>query len=207
MKTRYLFLLALIAATCIQVFADVVTTTRRINSSTTPKNQSSEQIVKKEISAQERIAQNIKMCKPYSETLNTDVSGINFSFNIKINGWVNDKCQLDFSAKSTGINELFSSIYGVDSSNAIITTFEPKVKCSFTKEQLEYVGDSILQEEERDNGTVNNMLKNPNDIDLSSFGALSESDNKLMNVLLNDRACRIQNVQDSGNLLDSLFSF
>ena len=154
-----------------------------------------------------KLVENIKTCKPYTENLNTNVGGMDFNFSVKINGWIDNKCRMDFAAKSTGINSLFKSIYGVDSSEAMITTFEPKVRCDFTKSQLESVGDSILQEEERNNGAKNNMLKNPADIDISSFIAPSENDSKLLNLVLNDRACKILNVDDSNGVFDSFFGY
>ena len=147
------------------------------------------------------------MCKPYSETLDTRVSGIDFNFKVKIEGWVNNKCRLNFVAQSTGISDMFKSLYGFDSSQATIMTFEPKIRCDFTKQQLQYVGDSILQEEERNSGSGGKMLKNPSEIQLPTFGSMSESDSKLMNVILNDKACTILNAQDSGDMFESLFSF
>ncbi len=122
---------------------------------------------------------------------------MDFAFNITIAGWVNNKCRVDFIAQSTGINSLFESLYGVSPSQAQISTFEPKIKCEFTKQQLERVGDSILQEEERNRGARNNMLKNPADIDISGFA----------NIILNDRACTILNAGNSQGIFESLFNF
>ena len=154
-----------------------------------------------------KLSNSVKSCKPYSEQLNSNVGGMDFAFNITIAGWVNNKCRVDFIAQSTGINSLFESLYGVSPSQAQISTFEPKIKCEFTKQQLERVGDSILQEEERNRGARNNMLKNPADIDISGFANMSGSDAELMNVILNDRACTILNAGNSQGIIESLFNF
>ena len=98
---------------------------------------------------------------------------------------------------------MFKSLYGVDSSQAQIYTFEPKIRCEFTRQQLEYVGDSILQEEERNAGAKNNMLKNPNNISVSSSN-MSASDERLLDVVINQGACKILNGGDMGKMLDSL---
>lgn len=208
MKKFYLFGILLIL--CIfgcSVFADVVQTQRPIR-----RPQAEEQTLQKtnrnsqsSSKTGDKLSDSVKMCKPYTETLNTDVSGLNFKFKVSIEGWVNDKCRLDFIAQSTGISDTFKQIYGVDSSMASIFTFEPKIRCEFSKQQLESVGDSILQENERNAGATNNMLKNPMNIEMPSMSNMSGSDLRLMDVLLNDKACTILNAGDSSGMFESLF--
>lgn len=209
MKKFYLILLLILVLACGQVLADVVTTKRQINrpssNQSVPKTTTNNRSINK--TSGTRLSDSVKTCKPYSEQLNSNVGGIDFSFNITIAGWVNNKCRVDFIAQSTGINSLFESLYGVNPSQAQIMTFEPKIKCEFTKQQLEKVGDSILQEEERNRGARNNMLKNPADIDISGLANMSGSDAELMNVILNDRACTILNATDSQGMFESLFNF
>lgn len=211
MKKIYLILLVAFLLIGGQVLADVVTkrpvTKRPVQNhseyETNVQKNNTTQV--KRVSSGNKLADNVTMCKPYSESLKSNLGGMNFIFNIKIAGWVNNKCRVDFIAKSTGINEMFQSLYGVSASEAQISTFEPKIKCEFTKQQLLSVGDSILQEEERNKGAKNNMLKNPSDIDISGLANLSGSDVGLMNVILNDRACTILNAGDSNAMFESLF--
>ncbi|RAI12786.1 MAG: hypothetical protein DK841_04475 [Candidatus Melainabacteria bacterium] len=207
---KKLFLMLSIVAVAILVsskgFADVVTK-RPVNRPSTatqhrPNYNNTTQTQRK--STGNKLADNVMMCKPYSESLNSNVGGMNFNFNVRIEGWVNNKCRLNFVARSTGINEIFKSLYGVDASQASIYTFEPKIRCDFTKQQLITVGDSILQEQERNNGATNNMLKNPQDIVIPT--SLSASDASLMNVILNERACTILNAGDSNGMFESLFN-
>ena len=70
-----------------------------------------------------------------------------------------------------------------------------------SKQQLEYAGDSILQENERSAGNVN-MLKDPNSINISPN--LSSSDMRLLDVILNQGACTILNLPDLDNVLQML---
>lgn len=81
------------------------------------------------------------------------------NYKVSIEGWINNKCRLNFAANISGTNSSFANLYGVDPSTATILSFAPKIQCNFTKQQLEYVGDSILQEQERNHGATNNMLK------------------------------------------------
>ena len=197
------------------VFADVVQIQRRLNPQTHQQVQQNKRNNGKYTpiinnynqnkKTGDKLSDNVRMCKPYTETLNTDVSGLNFKFKVSIEGWVNNKCRLNFIAQSTGISDTFKQIYGVDSSMASIFTFEPKIRCEFTKQQLESVGDSILQENERNAGATNNMLKNPMSIEMPSMSNMSGSDLRLMDVLLNDKACTILNAGDSAGMFESLF--
>jgi hypothetical protein len=201
-KVYFLTAVLLIAIGC-RVFAEV-TTTRRINTTSTQSTQSTTKTQSQttQKASGTKLSNSVKTCNPYSERLNTNVAGMNFIFNVKIVGWVNNKCRLDFDAQSNGINDMFSSIYGVSASDATITTFEPKVRCEFTKQQLNYVGDSILQEQERSAGAKNNMLKNPQNINLS---VTSASDAALLDVVLNQGACNILNAPDSSQMFRDLF--
>lgn len=209
---KVIFGIVLIAIICMvgNVFAQPVTTVRKVNPSAsqevrkTPATQPKktyQQVPR--VQQASPLANNMKMCKPYKETMVSDMGGIDFNFLISINGWVNNKCVVNFNAQSSGINSMFKSLYGVDSSQAQIYTFEPKIRCEFTRQQLEYVGDSILQEEERNSGAKGNMLKNPNNISISSSN-MSESDERLLDVVINQGACKILNGGDMGKMLDSL---
>lgn len=207
MKKIYLSLIILTVFTiCCHVLANPVSTTRKINSGsqqyTKPVQQTTATPQRKTSST---LSNNVKMCKPYSENLDSNMGGMDFNFKVKIDGWVNNKCILNFTAQSTGINSMFKSLYGVDAADAQIYTFEPKIRCEFTKQQLEYVGDSILQEQERNAGASNNMLKNPDEIVLSSFNNMSDSDKKLMDVIMNEGACKILNGNDINKMIESLF--
>lgn len=147
----------------------------------------------------ENLTDKLKICSPYSESLNSEFSGIKMDFNIKIAGWVNDKCRIDFVANYDGIASSFDSIFGISSSQSSVYAFAPKVRCEFTKQQLAMVGDSILQENDRANG--GKMLKNPNEINYSSASA---QDVVLLDVVFNQNACKILN-QDSLNSIMNLF--
>lgn len=215
MKKTYLAVILTILLIGSQfVMADVVTTTRRIQPQTTTTNQQRQNTTKTPVTRERiqknttetKLSNNVKTCKKYSETLDSTISGVDFNFKISILGWIDNKCQIDFVAQSTGINQLFSLINGVDPSMAQINTFEPKIKCKFTKQQLEYVGDSILQEEERANGG-GKMLKDPTTIPMPTLSNMSGSDFALMNVILNDRACTILNAPNSNAIFESLFGY
>ncbi len=153
------------------------------------------------------LSSSIKTCKPYSETMKADYLGMNVNYQITIAGWVNNKCRLDFVAETSGISSSFEALYGIDPSEVSVNAFVPKIRCEFTKQQLEYVGDSILQENERNAGAKNNMLKDPNSIDLSGLSNLSAADAKLMSVVLGSNACSIVNAGNLNNMIQNLMGY
>ena len=152
-------------------------------------------------------AQYFRTCKPYKEEMDAEYMGIKMHYEIEILGWINNKCTLKFTSKATGIGNSFGKEYGIDPSDANISTFAPNVKCEFSKAQLLYVGDSILQENERNSGSNNNMLKNPNKIEFPEFENMTMQDIKLLQVIFADKACKILNLEELKNILRTLTDF
>ena len=150
---------------------------------------------------------NLKICKPYKEVMDSEYMGIKIKYEIEILGWVNNKCTLNFKSKMTGVDESFKDMYGIDPSDATISAFTPNIRCEFTKTQLLYIGDSALQENERNNGATNNMLKNPNDIVFPDFQDMSIEDAKLLQVVFGNQACKMLNIEELKSILNSALDF
>ena len=187
---------------CAQAFATVVTE-RKIykENPSVPTPVQSTPTVTRQKTNQQNFANAVKNCQPYTEHLDSDYMGMNVSFDLKILGWVNDRCKMSFDANTSGTSSSFSNLYGIDPSQAQVFAFAPKIRCEFTKRQLDYVGDAILQENER--STTNaRMLKDPNSIDLAS--GFSASDMRLLDVIMNQGACTILNLPDLDNVLQML---
>jgi hypothetical protein len=107
----------------------------------------------------------------------------------------------------TGVDESFKDMYGIDPSDATISAFTPNIRCEFTKTQLLYIGDSALQENERNNGAKNNMLKNPNDIVFPDFEDMSIEDAKLLHVVFGNQACKMLNLEELKQIFNSAMDF
>ncbi len=141
------------------------------------------------------------MCTPYKEKLKTEYMGMNVEYTVEILGWINNRCILNFSMDILSQGSTFESTYGVSDDMVEVFGFAPKVRCEFSKQQLLYVGDSILEEKQKDR----KMLKNPEQIDLPDFRDMSFSDMKLLQVILNDKACKILNSDEIFNMFENLF--
>jgi len=196
-----------------QVFADVVTTRRLTKPAQNsvqkqrPTSTTKNYVPVQKRKTQSKLANNLQTCLPYSEQQTYDVGGVNFLFNVKIVGWVNNKCRLDFESKMDGIASTFTSLYGIDPSSAEIQAFTPKIRCEFTKQQLVEIGDSILQEEARRKGAKNNMLKNPNSINIVPISQMNSSDQKLFDLVMSGTACKMQGGEDLNGIINSIFGY
>ena len=121
---------------------------------------------------------------------------------------------IDYIARDLPILGYHSSVYGWDydafrisNDIVIIEGYRPPNNKGITKKQLETVGDSILQEEERANDGSVRMLKDPSLIEMPTLSNMSGSDIELMNVILKDGACNILNAPDSNQMFESLFGY
>jgi len=153
-----------------------------------------------------RLEESISVCKPYSEKMSAEYMGMIIDYELAIRGWINNKCVIDFVSNVRGIGTSFSKTYDIDPNDAQVFTFAPQIKCQFTKEQLLYVGDSILQEQERNNGATNNMLKNPNTVHLPQMQNISGSDARLLEVVIGNSACEMVNDGNFEEMVKDLFN-
>ena len=155
------------------------------------------------VKRQKSFESNLSMCEPYKETMTTEYMGMKMRYNIEIAGWINNKCVLNFDASMLDAGTTFEDTYGFEPGSVEVFGFAPKVRCEFTKKQLLYVGDNILQEKSKDR----KMLKDPNQIEFPEMKDMSISDIKLLQIILNDRACKVVNANDFIQIFQSLFEF
>ncbi len=146
----------------------------------------------------------IKSCIPYKETLKAQYMGVDMIYKIGIEGWQNGKCILNFETNATGTGSDFMQEYGIDPSEVTVSAFTPKIRCEFTRSQLLYVGDSVLEESSRGSSK---MLKNPNDIIFPEPDKMSLSDLKLLDLLLRQKACKITNWNEFKSIIQEVVDF
>lgn len=205
MKKIYFVIFLLVAFISTSAVAEVVTTKRKV----APKQP--EPVAVQQTTASSKLASNMMTCTPYTETLDSSFIGLLFNFKIQIKGWIDNKCEVDFTAEPTaGFRSFYQYADNYEKNNEggsyatsygiVEHIYIAKAKCAFTKEQLAAVGDSILEEEKRKNG--GKMLKNPEDIDISGLYDMSPNDEALMDMVFRQGACTIQNGQNSSMLLN-----
>ncbi|MBE7713103.1 MAG: hypothetical protein E7Z87_05105 [Cyanobacteria bacterium SIG26] len=208
-KLGFIAVITLVMFICLQqVSADVVTTRKLQATKNTQTQQNHTTTKQKTYTQQSTLEKKLTNCIPYTENQTFDIGGVNFKFKVNIAGWINNKCRLDFEAKTDGIASSFGAIYGFEASEAEeIRTFAPKIRCEFTKQQLTEFGDVLLQEEERQAGLINNMLKNPAEVEILPESKLSNNDQKLFDMLMNTSTCQIVGAENLNNVINSIFGY
>lgn len=143
------------------------------------------------------IIKDLRTCKPQDEKYDFDFLGLNLSFFVKINGWVDDKCEYHMSAKVRSLGEDFRKSFGITAPDEKISKVEPKVQCAFTKKQLDILVDAIVEEDKRNVEQINQMLKNPDTVlELPNSDELTKKEKKLMDMLAEDNVCAIVNIDE-----------
>lgn len=93
------------------------------------------------------VMEKFRNCQKYSETSTSQANGMNINYKMNILGWVNDKCVVNMEAKVL-----------VNSPEAGNMTFTPRVKCEFTKSQL----DELIQKESASNEEIKDLVMSHN---------------------------------------------
>lgn len=145
----------------------------------------------------EDMIKDLRECKPLDENYDFDLFGLSLTFGIKINGWVDKKCEYHMSAKVKNLSDDFRKSFGINVSNDKISKIEPKVECAFTKKQLNLLVDSVIEEDKRNVKQINKMLNDPNYIyELPSTNELTPSEKKLMDLLSQGEVCTVVNMDE-----------
>ena len=115
MKKIYFVIFLLVAFISTSAVAEVVTTKRKV----TPKQP--EPVAVQQTTASSKLASNMMTCTPYTETLDSSFIGLLFNFKIQIKGWIDNKCEVDFTAEPTaGFRSFYQYADNYEKNNGII---------------------------------------------------------------------------------------
>lgn len=135
----------------------------------------------------------LRTCKPYDEKFDFEIIGINISFKIKIDGWVDEKCTYHISGKVNKIGDEIRNSFGLTVSDDVVAKFEPKVQCGFDKDQLNILVDAVIEEDKRSTEQINSLLKNPEEALMHSAQELTPQEQKLVDMIVEQNVCTIVN--------------
>ena len=90
-----------------------------------------------------RYKSNFKTCEPVHVLQSIDLFGLKFSFKFDINGWTDNKCVYEMSAKVDGLGKDINEVYNLNIADEEISKIEPKVTCKFSQEELDTLVDAI----------------------------------------------------------------
>ncbi len=140
--------------------------------------------------------ESLRACQPYDEKYDLDFMGFSFSFALKIDGWVDNKCNYHLSARVNRLGEDIRKSYNIKVSDADIAKFEPKVQCGFNKEQLELLVDAVVEEDKRSAERINQLMSDPEKYTPKSAQELTPQEKKLVDMLMKDNVCYIVNQEE-----------
>ncbi len=124
----------------------------------------------------------LRECKPYTENVNMNVLGFDFTVNVNSEGWANSKCIYNISMKVNNISGDMKEILGMKEMGFDLTSFSPKIRCEFNREQLDTFVDYIAESNSID--SVKNAVYKP------AFGDLSSQyQDKVFSMIKNDHVC------------------
>ena len=143
------------------------------------------------------IIKELRACTPQDEKYDFDIMGVNFTFKVKINGWVNDKCDYHLSAKINSLSEEVRKSFGVTAKDEKISKIEPKIQCGFNKKQLNLLVDAIVEEDKKNVDQINRIMNDPSEIvNLPTNSELTKKEKQLMEMLTEESVCSFVNVDE-----------
>lgn len=95
----------------------------------------------------------LRECKPYDINFGFNVIDLGMQTQLKVDGWVEEKCVYNVSGKITHLSDNIRNMFNVKMQDAELAKIEPVFQCKFSKTQLDKIID-ILEEE-----TMNEMKK------------------------------------------------
>lgn len=180
--------------------ADVVKTERKVidaSSVSEDKESNNSDIEEAKPLLTDDIIKELRACTPQDEKYDFDIMGVNFTFKVKINGWVKDKCDYHLSAKINSLSEEVRNSFGVTAKDEKISKIEPKIQCGFNKKQLNLLVDAIVEEDKRNVDQINRIMNNPSEIvNLPTNSELTKKEKQLMEMLTEESVCSFVNIDE-----------
>ena len=140
----------------------------------------------------------LKECQPYEENIDAKIMGFDFTINIKSNGIINKKCEYNISGKINNIEERTRDELNIYIPNSEIAELEPKIECSFDKEQLVFLIDTISdRNNSSDLAIKHSFLK-------SNKNIYPKLDEKLISMFQKEQVCQMVNKEEIINKLNKM---
>ncbi|MBR1461080.1 hypothetical protein IJ596_05560 [bacterium] len=133
----------------------------------------------------------VKTCEPYNENIRINFFGFDFSLNAKSNGWKEDKCFYEFSAKVNSVSSYVKQMLNITADDSQITAINPKMECNFNKKQLEVFANELIANSSKSKRTSEAVYK-PAQNDLK----ISKRNTEFLSLMTNPEVCRLVNEED-----------
>ena len=124
-----------------------------------------------------------------------DIFGLKISFQVDINGWVNNKCSYYMTGNIGGLGKDIREVFNINQSvtDEQIAKFKPVIECNFSKDELNTMVDALVARRERYTTQIAQMLEKPNKKYNDSIQKLTPEEEKLVQMITTGNVCKIPN--------------
>ena len=149
---------------------------------------------------------NFRTCEPLHISESMDIFGLKISFQVDINGWVNNKCSYYMTGNIGGLGKDIREVFNINQSvtDEQIAQFKPVNECNFSKDELNTMVDALVARRERYTTQIAQMLEKPNKKYNDSIQKLTPEEEKLVQMITTGNVCKIPN---SSELMEQFSQF
>lgn len=149
---------------------------------------------------------NFRTCEPLHISESMDIFGLKISFQVDINGWVNNKCSYYMTGNIGGLGKDIREVFNINQSvtDEQIAKFKPVIECNFSKDELNTMVDALVARRERYTTQIAQMLEKPNKKYNDSIQKLTPEEEKLVQIITTGNVCKIPN---SSELMEQFSQF
>lgn len=145
-----------------------------------------------------RYLDNFRTCEPLHMTESMDIFGLKISFQVDINGWVNNKCSYYMTGNIGGLGKDIREVFNISQSvtDEQIAKFKPVIECNFSKDELNTMVDAFVARNERNTEQIAQMLEKPNKKYSDALQKLTPEEEKLIQMITTGNVCKIPNTSE-----------
>lgn len=149
---------------------------------------------------------NFRTCEPLHISESMDIFGLKISFQVDINGWVNNKCSYYMTGNIGGLGKDIREVFNINQSvtDEQIAKFKPVIECNFSKDELNTMVDAFVARSKRNTTQIAQMLEKPNKQYNDSIQKLTPEEEKLVQMITTANVCKIPN---SAELMEQFSQF
>lgn len=149
---------------------------------------------------------NFRTCEPLHISESMDIFGLKISFQVDINGWVNNKCSYYMTGNIGGLGKDIREVFNINQSvtDEQIAKFKPVIECNFSKDELNTMVNAFVARSERNTTQIAQMLEKPNKKYNDSIQKLTPEEEKFVQMITTGNVCKIPN---SSELMEQFSQF
>lgn len=149
---------------------------------------------------------NFRTCEPLHISESMDIFGLKISFQVDINGWVNNKCSYYMTGNIGGLGKDIREVFNINQSvtDEQIAKFKPVIECNFSKDELNTMVDAFVARSKRNTTQIAQMLEKPNKQYNDSIQKLTPEEEKFVQMITTRNVCKIPN---SAELMEQFSQF